>query len=111
VTARLTAAAPQTTPRSAVAGPAAAAPISRAAPLGRIAARYGYLGWLALPMLLYLIPLFEGYAWNNVTPSYLPHNVLNPPEEYRGRLPITRTTAEVWGASVSIVPFQARTRE
>jgi len=73
--------------------------------------RYAYLGWLALPLLFYLIPLFEGYAWSALGPSYLPNNVLNPPEEYRGRLPATRTTAEVWGASVVNVPFHARHRQ
>ena len=50
-------------------------------------------------MLVYLIPLFEGYAWSAIGPSYLPYNVLNPPEEYRGRIPATRITAETWGAS------------
>ena len=62
-------------------------------------------------MLFYLVPLVEGYAWSNIGPSYLPFNVLNPPEEYRGRLPSTRITAEAWGASVVIVPFQVRLRD
>jgi hypothetical protein len=75
------------------------------------ASRYAFLGWLALPMLVYLVPLFEGYAWSALGPGYLPHNVLNPPEEYRGRLPQTRITAESWGSSVVTVPFHARSRQ
>jgi hypothetical protein len=80
-------------------------------PARSLARRYTFLIWLFLPMLFYLIPLFEGYAWSALGPSYLPYNVLNPPEEYRGRLPATRITAEVWGASVVIVPFHARLRQ
>lgn len=76
-----------------------------------LASRYAFLGWLALPMLFYLVPLVEGYAWSALGPGYLPHNVLNPPEEYRGRLPQTRVTAESWGSSVVNVPFHARARQ
>jgi hypothetical protein len=76
-----------------------------------LASHYAFLGWLALPMLFYLVPLFEGYAWSALGPGYLPHNVLNPPEEYRGRLPQTRITAESWGSSVVNVPFHARSRQ
>ena len=76
-----------------------------------LATRYGFLAWLALPMLFYLVPLFEGYAWSALGPGYLPHNVLNPPEEYRGRLPQIRITAESWGSSVVTVPFHARSRQ
>ena len=85
---------------------AAETPVERRSGAGRarvLASRYAFLGWLALPMLVYLVPLFEGYAWSALGPGYLPHNVLNPPEEYRGRLPQTRITAESWGSSVVTV--------
>ena len=88
----------------------AAAPRSTGSGPWALATRYAFLGWLALPMLFYLVPLFEGYAWSALGPGYQPHNVLNPPEEYRGRLPQTRITAESWGSSVVNVPFHARSR-
>ena len=88
---------------------AVAAAGSRSVP--RFTARYSFLAWLALPLVFYLVPLLEGYAWSALGPSYLPHNVLNPPEEYRGRLPTTRITAESWGSSVVTVPFHARSRQ
>jgi hypothetical protein len=84
---------------------------SPARPHQRRLTRYDFLIWLAVPLLVYLVPLLEGYAWSALGPSYLPHNVLNPPEGYRGRLPATRITAEVWGASVVVVPFHARARQ
>jgi hypothetical protein len=80
-------------------------------PLRGLAAPWDIPIWLALPMLLYLVPLFEGYAWSALGPSYLPFNVLNPPEEYRGRLPATRITAEAWGTSVVLLPLRARIRD
>lgn len=89
----------------------AAAPRASERRTWALASRYAFLGWLALPMLFYLVPLFEGYAWSALGPGYLPHNVLNPPEEYRGRLPQTRITAESWGSSVVTVPFHARSRQ
>ena len=84
-----------------------AEPVTPARRLGR---RYGFLGWLALPFVFYLVPLFEGYAWSSVNGQSLNFNVLNPPEHYQGRQPEFRTTAEAWGASVVVVPFQARLR-
>ena len=70
--------------------------------------RCDYLVWLALPLLFYLIPLAQGYAWNAIGMSV---NVLNPPEGYVGRSPGPRITVEAWGASVVIVPLHARTRD
>ena len=66
------------------------------------------VGWLVVPLLGYLVPLFEGYAWNALGSGY---NLLDPPEGYTGRLPETRITVEAWGASVIVVPFHARLRE
>src|SRR3954452_12246869 len=66
-----------------------------------------YLLWLLAPLLLYLVPLALGYAWN----SMFGPNVLNPPEGYSGRLPTIPITAESWGTAVVVVPFHARLAE
>ncbi|GIW78879.1 MAG: hypothetical protein KatS3mg105_0686 [Gemmatales bacterium] len=67
-----------------------------------------YLLWLAIPLVFYLIPIASGYSWNALGSD---HNVLNPPEGYRGRLPDVPITVEPWGTSVVVVPFYARLRE
>jgi len=63
---------------------------------------------LALPLLVYLIPLAQGFAWSALGAGF---NVLDPPEGYAGRLPELRITAEAWGASVVIVPLHAKIRD
>jgi hypothetical protein len=70
--------------------------------------RWRRAAWLVLPLLLYVIPVFLGFAWSAVGESF---NVLNPPDGYVGRLPDSRITVEPWGASTVALPFRVRLRE
>src|SRR5689334_3040603 len=69
--------------------------------------RIGPLGWLAFPLLVYVIPLVLGYGWSSISP-----NTPNIPGlGYSGRTPNTPTTIEWFGTGVVVIPLQARIRE
>ena len=75
-----------------------------------------FLAVLFLPLVVYLIPMFSGYAWSALGPNSpglgsRQFNSLNPPEGYRGRIPDQPITIEPWGASVINVPYNARLKQ
>jgi hypothetical protein len=68
--------------------------------------RFAPLGWLALPLLIYVVPLLLGYNWSSISPST--PNI--PGLDYDGRRPNTPTTIEWFGTGVVVIPLQARIR-
>ena len=64
--------------------------------------------WLALPFVLYLVPLLGGYAWSSISP--MTPNV-TAFDGYGGRTPELPITVETYGTGVVAVPFQSRLRQ
>lgn len=62
---------------------------------------------LALPLLVYAIPVLAGYAWSAIDPFVPP---VTGAEGYHGRLPDAPTAVEWYGTGVVAVPFHARLR-
>src|SRR5207248_137955 len=63
------------------------------------------LACLTLPLLLYLVPILAGYAWNNYGPG-----TPNLPglSGYQGRMPSTPSMADWFSIGVIVLPFHAR---
>jgi hypothetical protein len=85
--------------------PARPHPAARAAASARTNQARAF-GWLALPLLAYLVPLLLGYGWNSLNPGT--PNV--PGLVYDGRAADEAITAEWFGTGVVVVPLQARMR-